>query len=560
MDSEEYDRWGMEIASGDWLGKEVFFQAPLYPYFLGAVYAVFGHHLDIVYLFQILLGVFGCWALYRAGLAAGDRTLGLAAAGLAAVYGVFLFYDVQILKTSPAAAASCFLLWMLMEARRSDRARYWLWAGVISGILSLLRENMLLVFPFLFLLAWDRKKGWKPALANCGYLTLGLVLVLIPVAARNGLVGGVFLPTTFQGGVNFYIGNNPQADGTYRPIVPGKQTPVYERKEPVRIAEQETGRSLNPAEASRFWLQKSLSWIQKEPGAFLELMEKKFRMFWSWYEWPDAVDYYYVTRRSSVFGLPLPGFGSIFLLFLFGLVLGRRRLNVFLPCIVFAAAWSAATVVFFIFSRYRLPAVPALMIPAAVPISVLAGFIRKKELRKAAAAGVCVLGVFFLPMLKGYAPRMDLVHYNLGLAAEKEGLIDKAAEHYKKALAVNPNDFLSCTNLGNIAAEREEWASALRWYKKALKLEPRSEGVHLNLGIVHIQIGRFAEAEIYLKNALRINPKNSITLHNISVLMAAKGDLGKAELFNREALKHNPDYEPALRFKEKIRRMTPEKQ
>ena len=53
MDSEEYDRWAREIADGNWLGSEVFFQAPLYPYFLAVVYTFFGHSLDAVYLIQI---------------------------------------------------------------------------------------------------------------------------------------------------------------------------------------------------------------------------------------------------------------------------------------------------------------------------------------------------------------------------------------------------------------------------------------------------------------------------------------------------------------------------
>ena len=34
-DARRYDAWAMQIASGDWIGQEVFYQAPLYPYFLG---------------------------------------------------------------------------------------------------------------------------------------------------------------------------------------------------------------------------------------------------------------------------------------------------------------------------------------------------------------------------------------------------------------------------------------------------------------------------------------------------------------------------------------------
>src|SRR5437764_8139162 len=95
MDSQEYDRWARGIAGGDWLGSEVFFQAPLYPYLLALLYRLFGASLDAVYLFQIALSVAGIYALFRAGLEVVGEELGLAAAGLAAIYGPFLFYDVQ---------------------------------------------------------------------------------------------------------------------------------------------------------------------------------------------------------------------------------------------------------------------------------------------------------------------------------------------------------------------------------------------------------------------------------------------------------------------------------
>src|SRR5262245_38493806 len=35
-DSKGYDEWARRIAAGDWIGSDVFYQAPLYPYFMGA--------------------------------------------------------------------------------------------------------------------------------------------------------------------------------------------------------------------------------------------------------------------------------------------------------------------------------------------------------------------------------------------------------------------------------------------------------------------------------------------------------------------------------------------
>ena len=373
MDSQEYDRWAQGIAAGDWLGSQVFFQAPLYPYLLAVAYTVLGHRLALVYLLQTLLAVAGCWALYRAGREMADERTGLGAALLAAVYGPFLFYDAQLLKESLAVTATCFLLWTLAAARSRPGLKTWIGAGALLGVLALLRENALLLVPFLLPLAWRREDRWPGLARRGGALAAGLVLALLPVALRNGVVGGDFLPTTSQGGVNFYIGNNARADGTYQPIVPGKQIPELERREPARLAEQALGRPLSPGEVSRYWLDQALGWAREHPGDFLGLQLRKLGMFWSWYEWPDAVDYYYVKTLSPALRLPLLEFGGAVILALAGLFLARRRLGAFAPALLFALGWMASTVIFFLFSRYRLPAVPALLVLGGAALAEIRG-------------------------------------------------------------------------------------------------------------------------------------------------------------------------------------------
>src|SRR6478609_7002101 len=59
-DSHGYDEWAQRIAGGEWLGHEVFYQAPLYPYLLGVIYAVAGRHLLVVRIVQALIGSASC--------------------------------------------------------------------------------------------------------------------------------------------------------------------------------------------------------------------------------------------------------------------------------------------------------------------------------------------------------------------------------------------------------------------------------------------------------------------------------------------------------------------
>ena len=41
-DAWRYDQWAREIVAGAWYGDRVFYQAPLYPYFLAVIYSLLG--------------------------------------------------------------------------------------------------------------------------------------------------------------------------------------------------------------------------------------------------------------------------------------------------------------------------------------------------------------------------------------------------------------------------------------------------------------------------------------------------------------------------------------
>ena len=553
VDSKEYDAWARQIANGDWLGSQVLFQAPLYPYLLASVYSLVGRSLDAVYLLQIVLSVSGVWALFRAAQLMGGDRIGIFTASLAAIYGPFLFYDVQILKESLAVTAMCFLLWAIAEARLQSRPSNWLVTGVLLGILVLLRENAFLLTPVLLALVLRRGDTLRPALLRGGALLLGLVLTLIPVAVRNGWVGGDFTPTTSQGGVNFYIGNNAEADGTYVPVVPGKQIPSLERQESIRLAEAAVGRKLSAAEASSYWMKQALNWIGSHPLDYLELQARKLGMFWSWYEWPDSVDYYWIRSQSPVFRLPLIEFSTISLLSIAGLwVLWRRaRLGAFAPAWSIGLGWMLATIAFFLFSRYRLPGIPTLMVLSAVPLVAVYEAKRAGDRRwrwGAVAAGAAVL----VSLVPGGRPRIDLVEFNLGRLAEERNDTGEAERHYKAALADNPRTFLACMNLGTIAARRQDWPAALAYYEQAEAIEPRSDDVQCDIGGVFLAMGRTSEAAVHLDRALALNSQNLGALQNKAVLLARSGNLAEAQDLNRRLLELDPQNAAGLRMRDRL--------
>src|SRR5262245_52681340 len=150
-DARHFDEWGQRIAAGDWRGGEVFYQAPLYPYFLGCVYALFGHATRLVRVLQCCLGALAATWIARGTRSFASPRASVAAGCLAALYAPAIWYDLQIEKTSLATSLSA-ALFLVMVTRSEQRTPRWpVLAGITLGALTLLRENAaILLLP----LAW----------------------------------------------------------------------------------------------------------------------------------------------------------------------------------------------------------------------------------------------------------------------------------------------------------------------------------------------------------------------------------------------------------------------
>src|SRR5205814_8012179 len=98
-DARGYDEWARRIAGGDWIGRDVFYQAPLYPYFLGVIYAVTGRSLFAVRIIQAVIGSASCGLLALAGERFFTKRVGVIAGLALAVYAPAIFYDGLLQKS-----------------------------------------------------------------------------------------------------------------------------------------------------------------------------------------------------------------------------------------------------------------------------------------------------------------------------------------------------------------------------------------------------------------------------------------------------------------------------
>ena len=120
-DANGYDQWAQRLAAGDWVGTDVFYQAPLYPYFLGVVFAIFGRDLLIVRLVQAAIGSASCVLLGLAAERLFNRRVGLIAGLVLALWAPAIFFDALLQKSVVDMFFMCLTLWFMAEIIAGSR-------------------------------------------------------------------------------------------------------------------------------------------------------------------------------------------------------------------------------------------------------------------------------------------------------------------------------------------------------------------------------------------------------------------------------------------------------
>lgn len=545
-DAATYDSWAGRIASGDWLGHGVFYQAPLYSYFLGFLYTLLGRDLIAVRLVQIALGASSCVLLARAGRSFFHNTAaGLLAGLLLAVYPTAIYFDCSIQKSVLDLFFICALLALLGKILERSRRRWWMATGLVVGLLALTRENALIFLPILLIWLFVNWRGelLKTRLQWAGLVLLGAAAILLPVGYRNLVAGGEFHLTTSQFGSNFYIGNSRAATGTYVPLQQGRGNAMFEREDATKLAEQGKGRKLTPSEVSSYWTAKALDEIRADVSRWVRLLFRKWLMVWNISEVGDSDDQYTHGDWSPLLGTlnPLLHFGILTPLAILGICLtwNRRKDLWLLYALIFVYAVSVA--LFYVFSRYRFPLVPLLILFAAAGVIFLRDAFRgtkRLPLWAGLAAAAVAAAVCNRAMIPEYFIRAD-THNNLGNAFAVEGKIQEAIGHYEQALQFNPGNPDVPLNLAAALLQTGRFDEAARYYEQALRSAPNNARAQYSLGIALLNLGRPGNAIGHFEQALRIDPADA-EAH--TVLGSLLFDQGKT----LEAVSH---WEQALRIK-----------
>jgi len=541
MDAAYHDAWARQVASGSLSDGEPFFRAPLYPFVLGLTYRLTGGSYVAPRVVQFTLGALTALITCLIAWRLLGALAGLVSGLMAALYPVLIYFEGELLTETLFIFLVMLSLYLFTLAVDRQRGRLWFLAGLCLGAALITRPAVAIFIPFALAgaLAFARRRG-----AHTLVVLAGVVLMLAPVTAHNAAVSGEFIPLVWQGGLNFYLGNNAAADGWSATSPELRKDWWGGYKDMIAIPTRELGRRPGYAEVSDYWTRRGLDYIAGDPAGWARLMLKKAALFWGSYEFPNNLDYNFMRLGSRILRNPVLGFATVAPLALLGLIVlapAARRLY-FLYA--FLLTFFAGTVAFFVCARYRLPALPVMMIFAGGAVAWTVDSVRARRVSRVAAAALVLAAAGALVGLNPAGERPPGLAQSYTVLANvyrEEGDLDEAAAYLEKSIDENPLWGEGYEGLGLIEMERGHADAAEQHLLKAVEVEPSRATAYRSLAMLYVSAGRLEEARRAIERAISFAPYLEDCNNILGTIERREGRIQDAiDLFKRE-LEINPD-------------------
>ena len=525
LDTAAYVRLAQRVIGGDLaLGPGLYYMSPLYIYFLAATLWV-SDSFTFVRLAQIALGTAAVGCVFVSARAwFGERAAWIAAI-LAALTGVFTFYEVVLFQSSldtflTSAALACLAsafaspvaqgfspastgrFRLKAEATGSLVAsafrRKILLAGSLFGLQILNRPNVIVAIAGVVLVLLVIRRVRVAAL-----VVAGVCIALAPVVLRNAIVSHQLALSSSQGGLNLYIGNNADATGQYN-AVPGVRANIEGQSEDTRrVAEQATGRPLTDSQVSAYFTGLAYTWIREHPVAAAKLFARKLALvFNAQHQWLDFSYPYYARDAGTILRFLFIGPWLLVPLGLTGLIVAApaspKPQQEYLAWAAFVPFYAIGVALFFVGERYRLPLFVPLCVTAGAAVERVARAVTLREVRTLVAAAAVVVAA---AVCAGWP-----FHLNDGRFDER-------------------------LRLSKVLMNRGDYGGAAMELEAAHRIDPAHTVTEFNLGMALVSSGRAPEGIAHIRHAIEAGvPINGARYALASTLRATGDTAGAAQM------------------------------
>lgn len=551
-DSGDYHRQATLIAGGDKQAQDegLHHRFPFYQYFIAFFYKIFGRHIYISCFFQMLISSFLCGLIYLVASYAFGLNVGAISGFISIFYWPFIAFGAKLLPVNLAIFFLFLFLFFLYLFFNSGKLIFLFLGAFFLALGALCHANLLLVsavFLGYFFIKLFNFKNFKYGLFCLGIFIAAHAAVFAPYQVNDYKTRKDIMPIQDNYGITMYIG----LDLGHVNIQPGSAYRKIMRRMLIDDLTQVTARN-------KYWIKKIIQYISRDPKRALKNFIQKIYLFFNYYEFSPRENVNYFWEASWLSKLPFISMGSIAALGILGFVASFWSGSVEKKFLLFTAiAIFSAILPFAPFSRYRLLAVPFIIIFAAFAAEkVFKDFYFKNT------KNLIVFSGLFVPLLfltnynpyEGYLGTFCRTNYYVGSGFFKNGNYEDAVKYFKKALYLNPKDadiyyalgnvFLSGRDrisakrayqlavmhenefpeayekLGVLYAMENDYESAVKIFKEILAGYPTEiASTHINLGNCYLYMGRPIDAEKEYRRALEIDPENELAKFRLEELI-----------------------------------------
>jgi len=560
-DMHFYDDWAQKIVDGQLTDHHAFYGLPGYAYLLAGLYKLCGYGPYVPELLQALLDAGTALLLYKISLALApqlDGRRGQIAGLMAAAAWAFCVpaqtYAAVLMPTAWFIFVFWFILWRIIKSQSAPDWWEALLLGLLVGLTATAIATILFLIPLLVCAI-----GLKPAIparshfriVGCALVLLGIAIGTSPCWLHNYFIARDRVFLSAHSGINFWIGNNPDANG-YPRFPPGLRAgQAAMLRDSIDVAESVTGHPLKRGEVSQYWSAKARDYIADHPLAWLRLLGLKLRNFWSAFQYDDLS----IITNMREQGVTFPGiyFGLLAALALPAMILtwNTARLGRWITGAIFLQMLALLPV--FTTERYRLPIVPGLAVFAAFGLVTLFSNLAAGNVRPVLSyAMLLVVSTLFVSWPQRGLSLWALDAYNSGWQALESGNLSLAERKLELARAYVPDNAETNFALGNLKLAQNDTSAASSLYLTTLHLDPRHHGAINNLGVLALENGQPEVAEQRFREALAIDGRNPKTHILLAKTLIAKGQNGNARAEIDRALALKPDQPEFKELREQI--------
>jgi 4-amino-4-deoxy-L-arabinose transferase-like glycosyltransferase len=258
---------------------------PVYPLIVSVFFRVFGvhtaHSIVAIHLFDCLINALACIPIFLlARRSFGERAGWWAAWGWAFFpYGIY-FSAAWAWSTHLLLLCLCWLLYLSQELEESSRLRLWGGFGTLAGFAGLTEPSVLVVVPFLLVLAAFRlARAGKRWLLPGTIASLALAATISPWLIRNAVVFHRFIPMRDSMGLELWMGNNGDnvrwTSDELHPLHDMKELAAYDKGELAYMDDK---------------AQQALAYIQAHPDWYAWMCVRRAVYLWTGY-WSFKPEY-----------------------------------------------------------------------------------------------------------------------------------------------------------------------------------------------------------------------------------------------------------------------------